>query len=78
MIEFTLAEKAEILNERAPVADSDGPVLSPCIRICRIDSTQVCTGCYRTIDEIQEWGGSSPERKRAIWKLLMARVLASA
>lgn len=29
---------------------------SPCIGICRLDSTnQVCIGCFRTLEEIGRW-----------------------
>jgi len=28
---------------------------SPCIKVCRLDLDNVCTGCYRTLDEITRW-----------------------
>lgn len=28
---------------------------SPCIQICRIDHRGVCTGCWRTLEEITDW-----------------------
>ena len=31
-------------------------VQSPCIGVCSMDdSTGFCLGCYRTMDEIQQW-----------------------
>ncbi len=31
-------------------------VQSPCIGVCSVDdSTGFCLGCYRTMDEIQQW-----------------------
>ena len=31
-------------------------VPSPCVKICRLDPTgRVCTGCYRSLDEIANW-----------------------
>lgn len=31
-------------------------VASPCVKICRIDpKTMLCSGCGRTLDEIQRW-----------------------
>jgi len=31
-------------------------VPSPCIKVCRIDpKTMLCSGCGRTLDEIQRW-----------------------
>jgi predicted Fe-S protein YdhL (DUF1289 family) len=37
---------------------------SPCINICVLDAqTQLCTGCFRHIDEIAMWGSlSDPQR----------------
>ena len=29
---------------------------SPCIAVCQIDKqTNMCVGCYRTMDEIMQW-----------------------
>lgn len=30
-------------------------ILTPCIRVCAIDETGVCTGCKRTLEEIKNW-----------------------
>ncbi len=31
-------------------------VESPCVQICVVHQTErICTGCYRTIDEISRW-----------------------
>lgn len=41
--------------------------LSPCVRICVIhDEAGICTGCYRTREEIALWGRLSNEARRAI------------
>ncbi len=32
-----------------------GNVTSPCINICQLDEYKVCTGCFRTINEIAHW-----------------------
>jgi predicted Fe-S protein YdhL (DUF1289 family) len=29
--------------------------------------TGLCEGCYRTIDEIVQWGNADDESKRTIW-----------
>ncbi len=41
---------------------------SPCIGQCYdIDEErELCLGCYRTIDEIADWDGKSPEEIRKI------------
>ncbi|MBB4641303.1 DUF1289 domain-containing protein [Rhizorhapis suberifaciens] len=50
---------------------------SPCNRICTMDErTGWCLGCWRTIDEIVEWGSATEKRKREILELLEERKLA--
>ncbi len=55
------------------------PVRSPCVSICRMDvATGLCEGCFRTIDEIADWGAMSDSRRRAVWHDLRARAEAAA
>ncbi len=44
---------------------------SPCIRICVVHPTErICTGCFRTIDEISRWSRmESDERARVMAEL---------
>jgi uncharacterized protein len=47
---------------------------SPCNKICVLDSAgALCTGCYRTLDEIAKWSEFSPSEKRAVLALLPHR-----
>ncbi len=47
---------------------------SPCIDLCVIDSNErLCKGCYRTIDEITDWGKLDSETRHAIMQTLPAR-----
>ena len=47
---------------------------SPCVTICKLDPlTQLCAGCYRTIEEIARWTSYSSEEKAAIHSALPAR-----
>lgn len=47
---------------------------SPCVKICVIHpATRICTGCYRTINEIGTWSRMSPEERRAIMDELPSR-----
>jgi predicted Fe-S protein YdhL (DUF1289 family) len=47
---------------------------SPCNRICTMDErTGWCLGCWRTIEEIMEWGPARDERKREILRELEER-----
>lgn len=51
----------------------DDPPASPCVSICALDEDEVCTGCYRTADEITDWFLASNEEKRAIIARAAAR-----
>lgn len=47
---------------------------SPCIKVCVIHpAARLCTGCYRSIDEIGAWSRMSPEERRAVMAELPAR-----
>ena len=39
---------------------------SPCIRNCCLDDFDVCVGCFRSIEEIKEWGVVDQHRRRRI------------
>ena len=40
---------------------------SPCIRVCRLDpATEICIGCYRTLDEISRWTRFTNAERQAI------------
>ena len=30
-------------------------VESPCISVCELDENNVCSGCFRTLEEIGQW-----------------------
>jgi len=37
---------------------------SPCISVCLLDENDICTGCFRSADEITDWFMASAEQKR--------------
>ncbi|MEP1934797.1 MAG: DUF1289 domain-containing protein [Roseibium sp.] len=40
---------------------------SPCINVCQIDQTsRLCTGCWRSLDEIASWASYSNEQRQTI------------
>jgi predicted Fe-S protein YdhL (DUF1289 family) len=39
---------------------------SPCIRNCCLDESDVCVGCFRSLDEILEWSKVSENDKQMI------------
>lgn len=47
---------------------------SPCVKICVMHRREgLCTGCLRTLDEIQDWSRYSPEQRRTITQDLPSR-----
>lgn len=47
---------------------------SPCVSVCRMSpQTQLCEGCFRTIDEIARWGAMDNAAREAIWSRIEQR-----
>jgi len=47
---------------------------SPCVQVCVIHpEAGLCTGCYRTLDEIARWSKMTPEERADITQVLVAR-----
>ncbi len=64
-----LARKAEAAFE----AGAD-PVPSPCISVCKMNEDRsLCTGCWRSLDEIRAWSAADGATRRGIWRTLMDR-----
>ena len=61
-----------------PSAAPDEPP-SPCIGVCVINpQTQLCDGCYRTLEEIAAWWDCTPAQKHTVLARLeqrMARIM---
>jgi predicted Fe-S protein YdhL (DUF1289 family) len=38
-------------------------VITPCIGKCDLDDSDICVGCYRTVDEITGWMHKSEDEK---------------
>lgn len=49
-------------------------VQSPCIQICVVHPAErICTGCFRTIDEITRWSKMTPAERAEVMEDLPAR-----
>jgi len=49
---------------------------SPCIDICKIDrSSRLCTGCWRSIDEITQWSQMTDAERSGVMNELQGRKL---
>jgi predicted Fe-S protein YdhL (DUF1289 family) len=49
-----------------PMSDIDISAQSPCIRNCCLDDDLTCLGCFRSLEEIKEWGVVDNHRRRII------------
>lgn len=50
-------------------------VPSPCVSVCRISPTsQLCEGCWRSLDEIAAWSSLTSDDKRRVWAELVGRI----
>ena len=65
-----LAQRAEqVLTQPQP------HVPSPCLSVCVMDpQTEVCAGCWRTLEEIGVWSRISDEAKRQVWHRIQQRL----
>ena len=48
------------------MSDTDSAVQSPCTGNCCLDDDLTCLGCFRSLEEIKEWGIVDDRRRRAI------------
>lgn len=49
-------------------------IQSPCVKICVVHPEErICTGCYRTIDEITRWSKMGSEERSEIMDALPDR-----
>lgn len=60
----TMAKQTFQSLRSSPSAEK--PVKSPCISVCVLNPDNVCTGCYRSGQEISYWGRYSNEEKEAV------------
>jgi predicted Fe-S protein YdhL (DUF1289 family) len=50
-----------------------GMVKSPCVAVCALDENDVCIGCYRTGNEITQWGEMDNQAKAEVMKSVAKR-----
>ena len=55
---------------------SETEIKSPCISVCVLDDDDICTGCYRSADEITDWFMASDEEKREVLRNAQSRMQA--
>jgi len=48
---------------------------SPCISVCLLDENDICTGCFRSAEEVTDWFVATSEQKREILGRCRTRML---
>jgi predicted Fe-S protein YdhL (DUF1289 family) len=57
----------DVTPSKASVStEPEVPIKSPCISVCALDNEGMCTGCFRTGDEIRGWGTYSNTERREV------------
>ncbi|WP_317931539.1 DUF1289 domain-containing protein [Halioxenophilus sp. WMMB6] len=54
-------------------APAEKPVNSPCVSICVLNEESICTGCFRTGEEISRWGRLTNRERRSVLALCIER-----
>lgn len=50
------------------------PIKTPCVKVCVVDgASSLCLGCFRTLQEIAEWGRLSDAQREAVMAELPSR-----
>ena len=63
-----------MMNDSAPPVWTRNEVQSPCVRICVVHpEARICTGCYRTIDEISRWSRMTDDERQEVLDALPER-----
>lgn len=53
---------------------SRAPIKSPCVKVCFVDpGSQICVGCFRTMEELGCWTRYSDAEREAIMDALPER-----
>lgn len=69
---MTLAQ--ELALQAQWVRGQSQAIPSPCVSVCHLGADGLCQGCWRTVEEIGRWSGSSDAQKKAIWALIALRL----
>jgi len=48
-------------------------VKSPCMSLCSLNENDICIGCYRSGQEITDWGAMDNEQKKTVLKKVAQR-----
>ncbi len=56
------------------MSDLPEPIVSPCIGVCAMnEQTNLCEGCFRSIEEIRDWWDMTPDSRNQVMDKLEQR-----
>jgi predicted Fe-S protein YdhL (DUF1289 family) len=47
--------------------------MMPCMRNCYLNDDDICLGCFRSLDEVKQWGGADNHQRLAILQAALQR-----
>ena len=74
-----LKNAMDLVAAKASDIRTSGIMASPCISVCRITrltgvADELCSGCFRTLDELLAWGSASDAAKSDVWQRIEQRI----
>jgi|GEM_PF-383706 len=64
----------QIMHSTHTPTGNSTPAISPCNNECALDSRDICTGCFRTIQEIAGWAQRTESEQRMILENCAERI----
>ena len=59
-------DKPRFRSQQKPGEGAEKPINSPCVSVCVLNQESVCTGCYRSGEEISYWGRYNNDQRREV------------
>lgn len=61
------------MTDQPKTSSQEAPLKSPCVSVCALDDNDICTGCFRSGDEIRLWGSYDNDQRREVLSLAYER-----
>jgi predicted Fe-S protein YdhL (DUF1289 family) len=69
------ATDRHLLSQAQRIGVTGDVIASPCVSVCRMsDDTQLCEGCWRSLEEIAFWSQADVAYKRQVWRHIAQRI----
>ena len=68
------SKKIQTLSWSPKIMSKIEVINSPCVGVCQYNNEEVCSGCFRTVEEISQWTKISEEEREKIMSQLDDRI----